>query len=128
MPTNESFNAFLCEQLAPLGHVTVRRMFSAAGIFCNGLMFGLIRDEALYIRIDDQTLTEFSHAESAPPFTYSRNGRIVDLPYRRVPEDLLDQPEELIPWAEAGIAAARRKPVKTKRTAPPRKIQKRRAR
>lgn len=128
MPPNESFNAFLCDQLAPLGHVTVRRMFSAAGIFCNGLMFGLIRDEALYIRVDDQTLTEFRPAESAPPFTYTRNGRIVDLPYRRVPEDLLDQPDELIPWAEAGFAAARRKAAKTKRMASPRKTKTRRAR
>lgn len=121
MATNDTLNNFLCEQLAPLGHVTVRRMFSAAGIFCNGLMFGLIRDEALYIRVDDRTLTEFGPAESAPPFTYNRNGRIVDLPYRRVPEDLLDQPDELIPWAEAGFAAARRKSAKAKREAPPRK-------
>jgi len=31
---------FLREQLAPLGRVTMRRMFGKTGVFCDGLMFG----------------------------------------------------------------------------------------
>lgn len=114
---SDSFNDFLREQLAPLGHVALRRMFRSTGVFCNGLMFGLIHDEALYVRIDDQTQTEFSQAASAPPFRYSRNGRIVDLPYRRVPDDLLDQPDELLTWARAALAAAQRVAATTRRSA-----------
>ncbi len=55
MTSNDSFNDFLCEQLAPLGHITRRRMFRSTGLFCNGLMFGLVHDEALYVRVDGQT-------------------------------------------------------------------------
>lgn len=116
MLANDSFNDFLREQLAPLGHVSLRRMFRSTGVFHNGLMFGLIHDEALYVRVDDQTLEEFGQAASAPPFTYNRSGRIVDLPYRRVPEDLLDQPDELLTWARAALAAAQRVAAKSRRT------------
>jgi len=111
---SDSFKDFLREQLAPLGHVTLRRMFRSTGVFCNGLMFGLIHDEALYVRIDNQTSTELSQAASSPPFRYSRNGRVVDLPYHRVPDDLLDQPDELLIWAKAAVAAAQRVAVKTR--------------
>jgi len=121
MPANDSFNDFLREQLAPLGHVSLRRMFRSTGVFHNGLMFGLIHEDTLYIRTDDQTPAEFSEAASAPSFTYSRNGRIVDLPYRRVPEDLLDQPDELLTWARAALAAAQRVAAKSRRTTPRRR-------
>ncbi len=63
-------------------------------------------------------ITEFDQAASAPAFSYNRQGRNVDLPYRRVPEDLLDQPDELLPWARAALAAAQRVAAKTGRRAP----------
>ena len=44
---------FLREQLAPLGRVTMRRMFGKTGVFCNGLMFGMVTNDTLYLRVDD---------------------------------------------------------------------------
>jgi hypothetical protein len=41
MVASDSFAEFLREQLAPLGRVTMRRMFGKTGVFCNGLMFGM---------------------------------------------------------------------------------------
>ena len=54
MVASEGFAEFLREQLTPLGHVTMRRMFGKTGVFCNGLMFGMVADNTLYFRVDDQ--------------------------------------------------------------------------
>ena len=44
MVASDSFAEFLREQLAPLGRVTMRRMFGKTGVFCDGLMFGMVTD------------------------------------------------------------------------------------
>jgi len=36
MAASDSFAEFLREQLAPLGHLTMRRMFGKTGVFCDG--------------------------------------------------------------------------------------------
>ena len=55
MVASSSFADFLREQLAPLGRVTLRRMFGKTGVFCNGVMFGMVTDNTLYLRVDDHT-------------------------------------------------------------------------
>src|SRR5437763_1110234 len=51
MVASESFAEFLREQLAPLGRVTMRRMFGKTGVFCDGLMLGMVTDNTLYFRV-----------------------------------------------------------------------------
>jgi DNA transformation protein len=118
MVAGDSFAAFLHEQLAPLGRVTLRRMFGKTGVFCNGLMFGMVTNDTLYFRVDDHNRAIFKEAESAPPLNYEKQGRTIDLAFWRVPERLLDEPEELVTWARAALAAARRVAVKRERTGP----------
>jgi DNA transformation protein and related proteins len=38
---------FLNDQLRGLGHVTMRRMFSGAGVYCNGVIFALFLGDTL---------------------------------------------------------------------------------
>jgi len=45
MTASDSFADFLREQLAGVGHVTLRRMFGKTGVFCDGLMLAMVRDE-----------------------------------------------------------------------------------
>jgi DNA transformation protein len=40
MVASATYNEFLRELLAPLGRVTMRRIFGKTGVFCDGLMFG----------------------------------------------------------------------------------------
>ncbi|CAH0153331.1 TfoX/Sxy family protein [Roseomonas sp. CECT 9278] len=108
MPTTDSFAAFLCEELAPLGHVTLRRMFGKAGIFCDGVMFGLVSDDLLYLRVDDDNREAFHEAASRPPLSYEKNGARIDLAFWQAPERLMDDPEGLLAWARSALGAARR--------------------
>jgi DNA transformation protein and related proteins len=121
MVASDSFAEFLREQLAPLGRVTMRRMFGKTGVFCNGLMFGMVTNDTLYFRVDDHNRAVFKEAESDPPLSYEKQGSIIDLAFWRAPERLLDEPDELVRWARAALAAARRVAAKRERTAPRRK-------
>jgi len=104
---------FIRELFVPFGPVTVRRMFSGAGIFCEGLMIGLVVREVIYLKADDSNRADFEREGSAP-FTYTRGkstGRPSQhaLPYWRLPERLYDDPDELAEWAKRAFAAAERK-------------------
>jgi DNA transformation protein and related proteins len=108
MVASNSFAEFLREQLAPLGRVTMRRMFGKTGVFCDGLMLGMVTDDALYFRVDDHNRTAFKEAQGTPPLSYKKNGTTIDLSFWRAPEWLFDEPDELVAWARAALAAARR--------------------
>src|SRR5258705_8998090 len=121
MVASNGFAEFLREQLAPLGRVAMRRMFGKTGVFCDGLMLGMVRDNELYFRVDDENRAAFREAESFPPLNYEKKGHTIDLSFWRAPERLFDEPDELITWAQAALAAARRGAAKRERTAPKRK-------
>jgi DNA transformation protein len=86
MVASSSFAEFLREQFAPLGHITVRRMFGKTGVFCDGLMLGMVRDNTLYFRVDDDNRAAFKEAESFPPLNYEKKGGTIDLSFWRAPE------------------------------------------
>ena len=121
MVASDSFAEFLREQLAPIGRITMRRMFGKTGVFCDGFMLGMVRDNTLYFRVDPDNRAAFKEAESFPPLNYAKKGGTIDLSFWRAPERLFDEPDELVTWARAALAAARRVATTRERTAPRRK-------
>jgi DNA transformation protein len=121
MVASDEFAEFLRDQLAPLGRITMRRMFSKTGVFCDGVMLGMVADNTLYFRVDDGNRVEFKEAASFPPLNYRKKGASIDLSFWRAPERLFDEPDELIAWARAALAAARRVAAKRQSTGPTRK-------
>jgi DNA transformation protein len=101
---------FIRDLFAQFRLVTVRRMFRSAGIFCDGVMFGLISDGTIYLKADESIIPDFER-EGCRPFTYTRSKRAgrVALPYWRLPERLYDDPDELAVWATRALAIAERK-------------------
>jgi DNA transformation protein len=117
--SSDGFAEFLREQLTPIGHVTMRRMFGKTGVFCDGAMLGMVWDNTLYFRVDDGNREAFKEAEAFPPLNYEKGGGTIDLAFWRAPERLFDEPDELVAWARLALAAARR--VAAKRERPVRK-------
>jgi DNA transformation protein len=126
MVASDGFADILREHLAPLGHVTLRRMFGKTGVFCDGLMLAMVRDDALYFRVDDDNRALFREAEAFPPLNYEKGGGSIDLAFWRVPERLFDEPDEFLAWARAALGAARRVAAKRDRVTPKRKAKPRR--
>src|SRR5204863_8154395 len=90
--------------------------FGKTGVFCDGVMLGMVTENTLYFRVDDQNRATFREAEAFPPLNYQKKGCTIDLSFWRVPERLFDEPDELVAWARAALEAARR--VATKREGP----------
>ena len=85
-----------------------RRMFSGAGIYCDGVIFALVLRDALYFKVDDGNRAAYE-AEGLKPFSYEAKGRTVQIgAYWRVPERLFDDPDEMLEWARAALAAGQR--------------------
>ncbi len=117
----------LAEELfSPLGAIAVRRMFGGAGIYCEGVMFALIADGVIYLKADDATAQAFV-AEGSDAFVYEAKGRRVRMSYWRMPDRLLDEPDEAAQWARTALqiairtASAKSAPVPRRRSAPRRR-------
>ena len=65
---------FIRDLFAQFRPVTVKRMFGGAGIYCQGLMFGLVFDGAIYLKVDETSVPDFER-EGSRPFTYTRAKR-----------------------------------------------------
>ena len=99
---------FIRELFAPFRAVTVKRMFGGAGIYAEGLMFGLVFDGAIYLRVDEVSIPSFEREGSAP-FVYPLAKNHAGRPSRqfwRLPERLYDDPDELAVWAGRSLAVA----------------------
>lgn len=108
MTASDGFVELLKDSLHGLGPVSVRRMFGGAGVYADGVMFGLIADDTFYLKADDATKSAFE-AEGLAPFVYEGSGGTVAMSYWRIPERLLDDPDEMVGWARTALGVARRK-------------------
>src|SRR5262249_31849796 len=73
---------FIRDLFAQFRPVTVRRMFSGAGLYCDGVMFGLVVRGAIYLKADETSIADFK-GEGSGPFTYTRgkkSGRLKNTP------------------------------------------------
>jgi DNA transformation protein and related proteins len=96
------------ELFSAFGLVEVRRLFGGAGIFADGAMFALVSRGVIYLKTDAHNAPAFER-EELEPFTYAtKAGRRGVMSYRRMPDRLYDDPDELAVWARAALAAAGR--------------------
>ena len=122
MAVSPSYREFLLDLLNPIGPINIRRMFGGAGIFADGLMFALIADDMLYLKVDGQTQPRFE-MEGMAAFSYqTKAGRRGVMSYWTCPDRLFDDPDELHEWAREAIAVAQRtdakKPKSKRKTRP----------
>jgi DNA transformation protein len=105
------------ELFREFGPVAVRRMFGGQGIFVEGLMIALIAAEVIYLKADAEAIPAFDR-EGLGPFSYAtRDGEHTLGSYRRMPDRLYDDPEELARWARAAHAAALRSSLRKRKPA-----------
>ncbi len=117
---------FLRDVFAKAGPITIKKMFGGQGLYADGLIFGLVVMDTLFLRVDDETSGDFD-AEDLPFFVYSypqpTDRKPVTMPYRQIPERCFDDPDEAAHWARKAMAAARRvaaqKPVRKARPSSP---------
>jgi DNA transformation protein and related proteins len=116
------------ELFRAFGTVDVRRLFGGVGIYAEGTMFALVHDGVIFLKVDERNAPAFDREQLAP-FSYTRKGERASLTsYRRMPDRLYDDPDELVSWARDALAAAGRSGAGRGRPATKEKAGKRRKR
>jgi DNA transformation protein len=85
--------------------IRARPMFGGVGIYSGDLFFALIADDVLYFKADASTRPDFEARGMGPFRPFGDEGGTMQ--YYQVPEDLLEDPDALRPWAEKAAAIAR---------------------
>jgi len=99
------FIPYVQELLEGWGPVSARRMFGGHGLYHDGLMFAIVMNQQLYLKVDEQNRPDFE-ALGLAPFTYPMKGREVALSYWSAPEGIFDEPAEAVRWARSSWEAA----------------------
>jgi DNA transformation protein and related proteins len=102
---------FISELFSRFRPVTTKRMFGGSGIYAEGLMFAIVFETTIYLRVDADSIADFER-EGSRPFVYpcAKNhvGR-ESTSFWLLPERLYDDPEELAVWAARALAIAERR-------------------
>lgn len=105
-------NERIAELFSGLGPVSIRRMFGGKGIYLDGVIFALDLGGELMLKADAQTAPDFE-AAGCTQWVYAnrKSGKPVLMPYWSVPDEAMDDPDEMTPWArkafEAGMRAGK---------------------
>ena len=85
----------LLAKLEPITGITSRKMFGGHGIFHNDTMFGIIDSKGVvFLKANDSNKAQF---EQRGGHKHSR------MPYFSVPEEILNNHEELLKWSRQSI-------------------------
>lgn len=104
----DAFTELCIEMLSPLGPVRVRRMFGGQGLYVDDLFMAIIDDGQLFLKSDEVTRGRFD-AAGCVAFTFpNKDGEPVVTSYRRPPEEALESPPLMLPWARLALEAALR--------------------
>jgi DNA transformation protein len=112
MAISDEFVDYVTDQLSGCADVSVRKMFGGAGLYCDGVMFGLIADDVAYLKVDDLNREDFVKAGSGPFNPYPDKGKSIVMSYYEIPVDVLENPELLGQWTQRSFIVAQRKKKK----------------
>ena len=116
MAARSSFQILVLDQLGrAIPGVRARAMFGGVGIYAGDLFFALIADDTLYFKVDESTRPDFEERDMGPFRPFGEEGGTMK--YYQLPEEILEDPEELRLWAEKAVAIARQ----SKARRPPRR-------
>ena len=100
-----AFRDFVLDQLSRLPQLRSKKMFGGVGLYSGDCFFGIVAADELFFKVDDSNRDDYVRHGSRPfqPFkddpTYSMN-------YFSVPEDVLEDPDELQRWTRRALAVA----------------------
>ncbi len=119
-PPPDPFIEHVRELLSGLGPVVARRMFGGWGLSVDGMNIGIVAWDTLYLKTNAETEPEWL-AAGARPFVYEAKGKAMTLHYHTAPDDAMESPALMLPWARLALQAAlaARVPAKKARAARP---------
>ena len=112
MPARNSYLEFLFEQLAPLGEISSRAMFGGHCLYCDGVVFALVADNALFLKTDDinRAAFELRGLKAFRPF----KDQDAVMAYFEAPPEIFEDSHAMQRWCGGSVEAGRRAQAKKK--------------
>ena len=107
MAVSDDFIQYVLDQLSSWKNVRYKRMFGGAMLYCEGLAFGMIAGDILYMKVDDSNRNKYIKAGSAPLKPFKSHS--VVLSFYNLPADILEDSDEFVQWAEESLTIQKRK-------------------
>ena len=122
MAVSPEFAAHVRDLFHGIGPVAIRRMFGGAGIYLSDAMFGLIYEDGLIYMRGDAELGPAYEAEGSEQWVYDGQSKPVAMPFWRLPDSAMDDPDEALAWARRSLmpaeaAAAEKRAAKARKQA-----------
>jgi len=108
----DRFASFVIEQLSPLGEITSRYMFGGWCLYCDGVVFALLADGALFLKGDDLNIPKYEARGMKPFKPFPDRDEVMK--YFEAPAEVFEDPDEMAEWVGSAIEAGRRASKKTK--------------
>jgi len=97
-----SYRDFVLDQLRFLEGVSCRSMFGGYGLYLGTDFFGILHEGRLYFKTDETTRGNYRD-RGMGPFAVSKKQVLKS--YYEVPEDVVEDEEELASWAREAAAS-----------------------
>ena len=97
----DSYRDFVLDQLRSLTDVSCRSMFGGYGLYLGADFFGIVYDGRLYFKTDETTREKYRD-RGMGPFAPSETQVLKN--YYEVPEEILEDGEDLTSWAREASA------------------------
>jgi DNA transformation protein len=121
MANTPGFVDHIVELAAPAGRVSARPMFGGHGVYVDGTIVGIVVDDVLYFKTDEQTRAAFTELD-LEPFRYSaKDGAVHTTSYLRAPDEALESAPAMSEWLRRALAAALRSGAAKSRKRPAKK-------
>ena len=98
----DSYRDFVLDQLRPLEGVSCRSMFGGYGLYLGSDFFGILHDGRLYFKTDEATRANYRDRGMGP---FAPSAKQVLKSYYEVPEEIVEDEEELASWAREAAAS-----------------------
>jgi DNA transformation protein len=113
MAERNEYLEFVLEWLAPLGAVTSRGMFGGHTLYCDGVVFALLADNTLYLKVDDATRAGFERLGLEPFRPYPDRPEVMQ--YYPPPAEFFEDAAVMEEWGRAAVETGRRAQAKRKK-------------
>jgi DNA transformation protein len=109
MPLSPGFTDYAEELIAGFGKVEIRKMFGGAGVYRNGVGFGILDDDTFFIKADTALGAELKK-QGSKPWSYSvkKDGTVRDIAYWSLPAAAADDGDEASALAKRSFEIAKK--------------------
>ena len=120
MTISKDFADYCCELLSGVGTPTAKRMFGGFAVYVEDVSIAWLLDlnkdnnAKLFLKASDETRAQYE-AAGCQRFVYDMKGVPKSVNYYTAPDDAMESPDAMLPWARLALRCA----LEAKATAKP---------